>query len=118
MSGRTILLAGFGNLIPPGDLTIMFVVHSPGRTNSAIAEFNSAMAEFVNPNYSRIRIVVVAGWRESRYIESCKEIFYTDILRCDVTSEFFIFTERSCTSTESSPRGKPVTPTKTVVFTR
>jgi hypothetical protein len=50
MSGRTILLAGFGNRIPPGDLTIMFVVHSAGRTNSAIAELNSAMAEFVLPN--------------------------------------------------------------------
>jgi len=49
MSGRTILLAGFGNRIPPGDLTIMLVVHSAGWTNSAIAEFvlpNSAIAEF------------------------------------------------------------------------
>jgi hypothetical protein len=101
---ETILLAGFGNRIPPGDLTMMFVVHPAGRTNSAIAELNSAIAEFqfcysrirsTEFCYSRIRIVVVAGRRESRYIESCKEIFYTYILRCDVTIQFFIFTERS-----------------------
>jgi hypothetical protein len=76
MSGRTIFLAGFGNRIPSGDLTIMFVVHPAGRTNSAISRIRSS--EFC---YSRIRIVVGAGRRESRYIESCKEIFYTDILR-------------------------------------
>ena len=50
MSGRTILLAGFGNHIPPGELTMMFVVHPDGRTNSAVAEFNSAIAEFGRTN--------------------------------------------------------------------